>query len=260
MIANEIPALDGAIPGAINLRTLGGLPVRDGVIRRNAIYRSAMTHHIEPAGWMQLAADHSLRTVVDLRHDLELAEDGVAAFTEFGIRHLNLPVGGDAPEVTPEARAERLRALMSGEGDWVELYLGMTENARESYRAFFDTLADEDSLAVLFHCSGGRDRTGVASALLLGALGADDAVIARDYARTGELLRPHGHRFMRIASQISMPEEEILEIVVGTDEATMLGFLAGMRERHGSVEGYLGDSGVSGAVIGHLRELLVEPA
>ena len=50
------------------------------------------------------------------------------------------------------------------------------------------TLAEPDARPAIYHCAGGKDRTGVISALLLGIAGVPDEVIAEDYALSARYL------------------------------------------------------------------------
>ena len=71
-----------------------------------------------------------------------------------------------------------------------EIYrlLAEGEDAERAYRAFFEVLLRRDG-AVLFHCTQGKDRTGIAALLALAALGVDERAALDDYALTSEGLR-----------------------------------------------------------------------
>jgi protein-tyrosine phosphatase len=76
----------------------------------------------------------------------------------------------------------------SGEFLMEELYRRLAEEARPQYREFFAILAEKGNAPVLFHCSAGKDRTGLAAALVLSALGVDRELIYRDYLLSAECL------------------------------------------------------------------------
>jgi protein-tyrosine phosphatase len=251
--------LDTEIPGAINFRDLGGIPVEGGVFRHGLVFRSAMTSRIEPEGIVTMAERFGVRSVIDLRTDDEIQEDGLADFTPAGIRLHSVPVGAET-STTPEERSARMRGLMTGQIPWGEMYSQMAIERGPAYRRFFELVAEEDALSVVFHCAGGRDRTGVAAALLLASLGADDDDIATDYSHTGDLLRPHRHLFVRHAVTAGIPEEEFINMVGATLPGAMHTFLGFLRNEFGSPVGYLHEIGVEEDLLALLRERLVESA
>jgi protein-tyrosine phosphatase len=247
--------LDASIPGAINLRDLGGIPVEGGRIRPGLVFRSGMMHNITPEGLRILADMHAVRTVVDLRNDMELDQDGVSDFTAAGITHRHVPVVTEA--ATAVTRTERIRELASGQLPWADMYLKMLRDSPGTFRQFFEVLADQRSLSVVFHCAGGRDRTGVTAMLLLSALGAEDDVIATDYARTGPILARYPERFERTIRETGLTLEQMAQMVGNTAPEVIHDLMAALRDEWGSTEGYLESTGLDMAVIPELRAQLV---
>ena len=249
--------LDADIEGAVNFRDLGGYRTQDGrVVRSGRVYRCGMMHHISPAGLALLRDNLGIRTVVDLRNALELEGDGLSPLPDYGIDWRNLPIGGDTV-MTPEERRDRFQALASGEIDWSQSYIQMVGRAPGAFRAFFELAADPAQVPLVFHCTGGRDRTGVAAALLLSSLGVDDETIAQDYALTGEWLQPHVDRFGRQMEALQMTRESWARLLE-TSAGAMLRFLAWLREEHGGAESYLREAGVSAVTVEAARERLLE--
>lgn len=247
--------LDADIEGAVNFRDLGGYPASDGlVVRSGRVFRCGMMHHISPAGLGTLRDRLGVRTVVDLRNDRELTDDGVSPFAEYGIDRHNVAIGGETV-MTPEERRERFRAFAENRVDWCESYIAMAGRASVAFRSFFELAADAGNAPLVFHCTGGRDRTGVAAALLLSSLGVDDDTIAYDYSLTGDLLQPYLDLFGRQMESLGMSRESWSRLLETPADA-MRRFLAWLREQHGGAESYLRDAGVPGsafdAVRGHL--------
>lgn len=250
--------LDSAVEGAVNLRDLGGYRTRDGgIVRSGQVYRSGMMHHITPAGLATLRDDLRIRTVVDLRNDQELNADGRSPFEDYGIAWRSLPIGVETV-MTPEERQERYEALAAGQVDWCESYVHMIDRGAAAFRAFFELVADAANAPLVFHCTGGRDRTGVGAALLLSSLGVDGETVARDYSLTGGLLQPHIDRFGRQMESLGMTPERwgsLLETPAGA----MRRFLAHVRSEHGGAESYLREAGVPGTAFAAARENLLIP-
>jgi protein tyrosine/serine phosphatase len=90
---------------------------------------------------------------------------------------------------------------------------------------------------------GGKDRTGLVAAFLLHVAGVPDEEIAADYAQSEERLRPRHDVW--IAEAGSEAERERLRRVSATPAASMLGVLEELERRHGSIEAFLLDAGVS---------------
>lgn len=70
-----------------------------------------------------------------------------------------------------------------------QAYVYIIQNAQDTYREFFRIVSEERNTPLLFHCSAGKDRTGIAAALLLGALGVDREVIMEDYMLSAEYIK-----------------------------------------------------------------------
>jgi len=249
--------LDATVEGAVNFRDLGGYRTRDGsVVRAGRLYRSGMMHTITPAGLETLRDTLGLRTVVDLRNAAELDADGVSPFADYGIAWRNAPIGGDTV-MTPEERRERYEAYSDGRVDWSESYVNMSVRSAASFRTLVETAADAASAPLVFHCAGGRDRTGIGAALILSSLGVDDETIALDYALTGDLLQPHVDRFGRQMEALRISRESWAKLLE-TSAGPMHRFLGYLREEHGGVEAYLREIGVSVTALTAARRHLLE--
>lgn len=132
----------------------------------------------------------------------------------------------------------------------------MAARSAPAFRTFFELAADPASGPLVFHCAGGRDRTGIAAALLLSSLGVDDETIARDYARTGDLLQPHVDRFARQIEAVGMNRESWAKLLE-TPAGAMRRFLAYLHAEHGGAESYLRSAGVPDSAFEAAREHLL---
>jgi protein tyrosine/serine phosphatase len=109
---------------------------------------------------------------------------------------------------------------------------------------------------VLIHCLAGKDRTGIAVALLLGLVGVDEAQIAADYALSEASLAGE-----RAAALSAAGDDEARARVERSYESTvevMLATLAHLRTHHGGAEAYLTRAGLSKADIERIRERLLD--
>ena len=104
------------------------------------------------------------------------------------------------------------------------------------------TVAEAPEGAVVVHCAGGKDRTGLVTAFLLKVAGVSDEHIAEDYAISEERLKSRHDRWLADAE--SDEERERLRRIMVTPRESMLGVLHELERRHGSIEGYLKAGGL----------------
>jgi protein-tyrosine phosphatase len=139
-----------------------------------------------------------------------------------------------------------------------DVYLTILDLHPHSFGAVVAHAADEASLPMVVHCTAGKDRTGVAAALLLAALGVDDEAIAADYELSTEF-----HSRARIAAvrpQLDAAgiEFERVEAYFLAPRAVIAATLDGLRKRYGGVEAYLtGPAGLAPETVDKLRTLLL---
>lgn len=167
-----------------NIRDLGGTKNVDGrVIRPGCLIRSAHLGGASPEDVEALQREHHLRTVIDLRTVKEREEQ--PDFTE-GLEYLPLPIIEDLRAgITHEKKAEE--ELFP---DMAYLYREMMnrEGSRAGFRRVLTAIFthDFDQGAVLWHCTEGKDRCGMTTALVLEALGVDRETIQADYLVTNQ--------------------------------------------------------------------------
>lgn len=158
------------LASAFNFRDLGGLPTADGrTVRRGRAFRSNCLLDLPSEDVEALRSQLRIATVIDLRGPAEAAREG--------------PTAVDALP----ARVERLPLLdeqVTGPGDITDLltrYQSYVSGAAASIVRALEIIADEANHPVVFHCTTGKDRTGVVAAILLSCLGVPPDLIAADY-------------------------------------------------------------------------------
>ena len=239
------------VDGCHNFRDLGGYRTADGrTVRWRVLFRSDGLHELTPAGVDVVRRELDIGHIVDLRTSTELSFDGRGPLADEPIAHHHLPIfDGDA-----NAERDRVADLDLG-----ELYLGMIDFAAERLARILVQLATADRPAV-FHCSAGKDRTGVVSALILGSLGVPDDVIVADYAATRDGLDGIVDRLQRSRGYEAMWKELPPE-TLHADPETMIGLLAGIRRTYGSVRDCVRGIGLDDDAFASLeRKLLADPA
>jgi protein-tyrosine phosphatase len=144
------------------------------VTRRGALVRSDAVDGLSPAGWDALRA-HGVRTIVDLRNEDELAENAG------GVETVHIPL--DGLDEDPEFWSHWANGPQFG----TPLYYGpFLERFPDRIDRVLDAVEHAEPGGVLFHCVGGRDRTGLVAIVLLALAGVPPELIADDYVRGAE--------------------------------------------------------------------------
>lgn len=239
--------------GAFNVRDLGGLPVGDDAqLARGRVFRADGLHRL-PTEEIERLALAGIRTVVDLRTRGELEVAASMRGDRDGIAVLHLPLLRDiwpADAFSEEETADPVAFL-------VARYIEMLDEGRDAIGAIFDLLADEARRPLAFHCSAGKDRTGVVAALVLDVLGVPGDIIAADYAASAEAMDQlvswvREHRPESADAMAAQPKAMLSCPAEAMDE-----FLEHIRRTWGSVEGYLDAIGVPTSTLAAVRAALV---
>jgi protein tyrosine/serine phosphatase len=222
--------------GCSNVRDLGGHSTADGgETRFGAVVRSDTRAHLTDAGWEALLA-YGVSRIVDLRRDEELADDPPREVdVEVVHESLMAGLGEDASWVAMMAEAE---ALTDERDQYVLFYGWALEHRAAAIARALAAVASAPPGAVVVHCVGGKDRTGLVAALLLRLCGVSLEDVDADYALTEQRLRP---RLGEIATAPAGAMATVLERLEG---------------RHGSVEAYLVAAGLAPGAVDALRARL----
>ena len=168
--------------GFYNARDLGGLPLRGGGSTPSGVfYRSATVDFVTARGWQQ-AYDAGVRTVIDLRNDDEVSTEATAPAHMVRRR---VPLDGIEDF---EFWEPFLASGLHGTPLYYEKFL---REKSDRVAAAMTALAESDG-GVVFHCGGGRDRTGLITLLLLDLAGVDRGAILDDYAQDDDALYARG--------------------------------------------------------------------
>ena len=204
-----------------NLRDLGGLATIDGQrVRAGRLFRSGHLSELDRAE-AAILGGLGLRTIIDLRRPSEVADfptpdlDGVDRLwmsvspedSEFAVA-ANL-LFGEQPERVDTAEdsgfAVAANLLFGNQPEQVDIatmlegyFRNTVTNRLDGYRPVFEAATDPDRQPLLFHCMGGKDRTGFVAGVLLRLLGVGQEEVMADYLLTNEIL---GDRMARRADQ-----------------------------------------------------------
>jgi protein-tyrosine phosphatase len=235
---------------AHNVRHIGGYPTRTGRETRPDIIRAGSLHRLTGAG-VQSLVQLGVATVVDLRSDAELETLATPGLAAAGIRQVHAPVF--KADASPAALAKEFTGFLP-------VYKDFLDSGRPAYRSLFDTVAESDG-AVVFHCAAGKDRTGIAAALMLDLAGVADEDIVEDYAVSASLLEGAFKDWEATEEQKKRAAElgpETVKLMLGSEPEYIVDTLDYIRGRWGSSEGYLAtELGLDAPTITRLRNRLV---
>ncbi len=240
------------LEGVLNFRDLGGYPTRSGGRTRwRHLYRSGALYLMTSRD-LVLFAQLGVQAVYDLRSDIERAEKPNP------VASVALPLEENVPReefsdgswlVDANAAETRLR----------DVYLAILTTAGPRFGQLFEAFARPGGLPAVFHCAAGKDRTGLATALLLSWLEVDREVVLDDYNMTGQfstLERDDEVRARFISLGMSL---EAAKAFMSAPRWVMAEALAFVDEEYGGVASYLsGPAGMSQAPLMELRRRLVE--
>ena len=236
--------------GCFNFRDIGGYRADGGRTIRWGRYFRAGRQDRMTLGDLQRAAELAIRTQIDLRRPDEVRTCGRGPFERLGSRYIGL-------SVLPDGSYEQLNRETGTLG---ERYLAYFQYSHEPWRQVFEVLADDGCYPVLLHCTAGKDRTGVITALLLSILGVDRRVIEADFALTNRDVPRHVEF---VAQGPGFPEgmtREAFTRSAGVREDAIRVFLDGVERQHGGPLAFLRNLGVSDAMQDAIRENLLEAA
>jgi protein-tyrosine phosphatase len=231
------PMADG-LDGLVNLRDLGGLPTRNGsTTRPGVLYRSDAPHAGDraPEGFAQWPP----AAVIDLRDTVEYGTEP-HPLVDVSVVH-RIPV------------LEGIRHIVNERNGLDALYQSLLDGAAKKLVEIFRIVTQTEG-PVLIHCAAGKDRTGVACALLLSAAGVEAGSIVADYVRTDRNM----HRVLqRLNVAKTLPpgvEEQPVAELVAAPAPAIEGVLTRLEEHEGAAPGWLQAHGATQAEVSRWQE------
>jgi len=232
------------IKGTYNVRDLGGYRTETGQTQWGRLLRADALHRLDSDGVDALLAS-GVTAVIDLRHGDELT-------------HQPNPFDGHAAVAYHNVSlfAAFAPSLMS-EGDLLlELYKTALTQRQPALAQVLQIIADAPAGAVLFHCTAGKDRTGIVAALLLGVAGVEAALIVEDYALTAELIAPIVADIT--AGAVARGADPVgFHRLLASEPATMVATLEFIQAEFGSITSYMEQIGLDQPTIDRLRNRLL---
>jgi len=237
-----------ALEGAVNFRDLGGYPAGEGMRTRwRALFRADGLGELTEQDLEVLRA-LGIRTVIDLRSGTEVERSRFDVDAHPVAFH-HFPFIEELPDAE---EFDRRPGLLGSQ------YQEILRDAGGQILSALEVLAAPGALPAVFHCTAGKDRTGVLSAIVLSLLGVDEPTVVGDYALSGEaMVRLRAKLIVKYPDSRDVLEN--IDEVFSADPAQMELLLDHLRELYGSVDDYVAGIGAPPAVVEGLRSALLEP-
>lgn len=246
-----------------NFRDLGGYRTHDGrTVAWRRVFRSAALHKMNDQDMARLKQDISPRAVIDLRSPRDPEKNSeVLLLREIGSRYYPMPFStwpwsGPLPDssayVKDEAQAHPNATHMG------EIYLYRISGQPFGKRLVdaLEIIAEEDNHPLIFHCSAGKDRTGVLAAMAMAAMGIVDEDVVEDYALSAPLMKDIRDR-MTSDPETTPGVRDLPDFQWEASAESMAAFLSLLRREYGSAGGYLKANGAHSSLVDRLKVALL---
>ena len=251
-----VPPPNRLLAGGHNFRDLGGYTNRHGqTVARGRVFRSGLLTHLTDDDH-QVMNDLGIRVICDLRTTKERAArpsrlPRAPAFAVWERDHVSSTADLVSRMAKPGFGGDDTRHMMT------DLYRELAYEQAPSYKAIFEKLS-QGELPLVFHCSAGKDRTGIAAALVLTALGVPYDTVRQDF-----LLSNGAPGMETLAGSLSpglnrLPPD-VAAPLIGVEGVYLDNAFEQLRKDYGSVEGYMQQElGVGPGEIAALRKRMLD--
>lgn len=212
LMLSESPIL---LQGTFNFRDIGGFATKqEKRVKVGKLYRCDDLASLTQFDIDYLETFH-LSTVVDFRSQEEINRANDKYLDNVRYSQLSISPG--------KISASTMQDVMKMTKEEADLYmcdvyrLLVSEDTNKVYKHFFSILQDDKERATLYHCSAGKDRTGMATFFILYALGVDMDVIKSDYMSSNSLLKKKYEKQVEAYPQLEamfIVKEEYIDIAI----------------------------------------------
>lgn len=217
-----------------NTRELGGIRTADGGMTRNGVFWRSDVPAKPSADDIEKLLANRITTIIDMRTDSEVQRvpDTLSVTDGFEYHHFAITEGSGVPDT-----------LEAVPHSYMDIALA------ENMPGVLKTIAESEN-GVLFHCSAGKDRTGVVSAIILMLCCAEREVIINDYVLSREYNKEKLEAFLSA-------HPEIDRNIILANEKSMNGFIDLFTQRFGNADNYFEHIGLTGEHADMIRNRLV---
>jgi protein-tyrosine phosphatase len=237
----------------MNFRDIGGYRGYQGKrVAWRRVFRSGEFRNITRDDLNRLTKELGVTSVIDLRSEFELKNNGKGLLPECDIKYRNIAFMADGGD--PEANSKRY-AQLTNMGDFYVALMRQKEFGIKVVQAL-EMIGDAQNHPLVFHCAVGKDRTGMLAAMLLTLLGVSEADIIEDYT----LSEPYMDELL-VKLKANPPKDgpplDIPEYFWKASAPSMKILLSTLGKEYGSVEKYLLEMGMDAALPKHMQGVLL---
>jgi len=256
---------DIILQNVVNFRDFRGYKTSDNrKVKKGLVYRSA-SFYVATESDMETIISLGLKHIVDFRETVEFVKSPDVFPPNIIIHEIPAIVENDYTQNKTLNFFELLHSDIDIEGiylanDFLREVYGFIAFDNRAFAKVFE-LIEKREVPILFHCAGGKDRTGVMAALWLLLLGVDYDTIIEDYLYSNEYIEKSGYTAEQIKIRNITSPEAIKAIydMVGVKEEYLTTTLAAIIEKYGSMEEYfLQEYGLDERKISKIRDYYLE--
>lgn len=242
--------------GLRNTRDVGQVYTTDGrKVKSNVLFRSGRIDKLSDKRIKEFLETYNIKTVIDLRTLIEVQESKHFQYPEY-VNYYHIPVlnkqfFGITHENNSMARVmlsqkHRITECGSGEEYMISMYENIVfdKSSQQHFKTLFDILCKDLDGAILYHCTGGKDRTGITTLYLYTLLGVSEEDIIEEFS-TSDIFNKKYNKSRETLIKIFMPTSKrtkaLLIALLHAKREYLEAVINKIKDRHGSVLNFLYD-------------------
>ncbi len=241
--------------GPVNFRDVGGLKTKEGKqVKWGLIYRADKLSELSDKDHAKFK-ELNIQTVVDFRTNRETKEEPDNLPQNQKIKYVHLPTGEE--NMVAMAWLDSLRKVKRDQLDefMIGFYKQIPLKWTSNYKSLFKEFANKKSPPLVFHCTAGKDRTGIASALFLYTLGVDMDLIMKEYELSNYYRKEANKEYTKMFTQYGI-DPGIGMVLMGVKGFYMKEIFETIEKQYGSLDAFLeSELGVTKKVKAKLRKV-----
>lgn len=226
------------LTGTPNFRDMGGVINKDGrMVKWGEIYRSSSLNHLEPSDHARLK-NLDISRVCDFRNNVETSKRPNILPAE--IEYFQYAIGGKEgaayADLVRKVKEEKLRRTEIRDL-FVDIMESFTDTAAADFKPLMDDLVNEN-VPLVFHCAGGKDRTGFMGAIILSALNVDRETIKKEYLLSNFYRQSYNRKRARLA-KIAFYDNETIRYGLMVHDEYLDAVFTIIDDKFGGIDNYL---------------------
>lgn len=233
------------LEGAYNVRELGGYPINNGITSFNSFLRGDNLEEITVKD-LKLLEKYGIKNILDLRGEIEIGDEVKIIRDNSNLKYKQISLFGDIEKAASEDITKMI--VENPEEFLIEIYIAALTEAKSAMKEVFDTIAKCKG-GILFHCTDGKDRTGIISALLLDLAGVKKSDIIANYQIT--------HTYIKENPKVKEQAKQYSEGLTYSKPKYMANLLNYLEKNYNNTESYLENIGISKENIRKIKQKLI---